>query len=177
MTDHRESVYGWLILKVSMFTLIVPGTVVVLVPYLLIGNTPLDSIDNSGILLLAYGLLLPGIGLYIRSAYDFAFSGGGTPAPIDAPVKLVTNGPYRYTRNPMYVGVLSILSGEALASRHLSVLIYLGIVVVVFNLFVRYYEEPALRRKFGESYVRYCARVPRWVPVFTGHSSSDGSYM
>jgi protein-S-isoprenylcysteine O-methyltransferase Ste14 len=96
---------------------------------------------------------------------DFAVAGRGTPAPIDPPKELVRRGLYRFTRNPMYVGVASVLIGEAwlFASRAMAVFA-LG-VVTMFHLFVLFYEEPTLRRTFGDAYERYCAAVPRWVAL------------
>ena len=102
--------------------------------------------------------------MYLWCAWDFATAGQGTPAPIDAPKHLVVRGLYRFVRNPMYVGVLLMLTGESRAFRSLRILIYAAIVFVFFNLFVIFYEEPALTRKFGAEYDEYMRRVPRWIP-------------
>jgi len=108
--------------------------------------------------------MLLGAAIYFRCAWDFAFAGRGTPAPIDPPKELVVKGLYRYTRNPMYIGVLTLLFGEAVFFASRQILIYAGVVFLIFHLFVMLYEEPALRRKFGDSYQRYCSAVPRWFP-------------
>jgi protein-S-isoprenylcysteine O-methyltransferase Ste14 len=97
-------------------------------------------------------------------AWDFTFAGRGTPAPIDPPKELVVQGLYRYVRNPMYVGILSILLGEALLFASWSLFGYAAVVFILFFLFVVLYEEPILMRKFGESYLQYCKNVPRWIP-------------
>ena len=91
-------------------------------------------------------------------------TGRGTPAPIDPPKELVARGLYRYVRNPMYVGVMSILVGEALIFASRTLVWYAVTVFIGFNLFVLLYEEPTLRHKFGAAYERYCAAVPRWLP-------------
>jgi protein-S-isoprenylcysteine O-methyltransferase Ste14 len=88
----------------------------------------------------------------------------GTPAPIDPPKELVVRGLYRYVRNPMYVGVLSVLIGEALLFESARLFWYGAAVFLLFNLFVILYEEPALGRKFGKSYQDYRAAVGRWLP-------------
>jgi protein-S-isoprenylcysteine O-methyltransferase Ste14 len=79
------------------------------------------------------------------------------------------DGPYGVVRNPMYWSVASVMLGEAavfhsLALAELAVAFFAGV-----NLFVLFYEEPALRRKFGEEYEEYCRRVPRWLPRFKAH--------
>jgi protein-S-isoprenylcysteine O-methyltransferase Ste14 len=102
--------------------------------------------------------------IYLWCAWDFTFAGKGTPAPIDPPKELVVRGLYRYVRNPMYVGVGSVLIGEALLFQLLALLVYVGAVLLMFHLFVVLYEEPALTRKFGDSYRRFRETVPRWIP-------------
>ncbi len=97
---------------------------------------------------------------------DFAYTGKGTPAPVDPPKRLVVHGLYRYVRNPMYIGVLSILLGELLRFPSFQMLIYASLVFAAFESFVVFYEEPALRKKFGEPYVAYCREVNRWLPCW-----------
>src|SRR2546425_666788 len=84
------------------------------------------------------------------------------PAPIDPPKKLVVRGLYRYARNPMYIGVLSVLTAEAILGRSPGIAIYAVFVWINFQLFVLLYEEPTLRSKFGSEYEEYCRAVPRW---------------
>ncbi|MGB0040649.1 MAG: isoprenylcysteine carboxylmethyltransferase family protein, partial [Terriglobales bacterium] len=115
----------------------------------------------------AFGVIAIGIAIYLSTAFwGFAMVGGGTPAPI-APTKvLVVRGLHRYVRNPMYIGVALVIAGQAWLFHSLHVAIYLASVLVIVNLFVRFYEEPTLKRQFGEQYQRYRARVPRWIPRF-----------
>src|SRR6266566_1437628 len=105
----------------------------------------------------------------------FTFIGKGTPAPIDAPVFLVREGPYQWVRNPMYLGVLSVVIGEAILFHSLLLVGYALLAWVVVHLFVIFYEEPTLRRQFGESYAAYLRTVPRWLPRFSPQAVPDRS--
>ena len=94
----------------------------------------------------------------------FASLGRGTPAPFDPPRRLVIQGPYRLVRNPMYIGAGLALAGAALFYESLSLVAYTGIFFLVAHLFVILYEEPALRRTFGQEYEAYRRQVRRWWP-------------
>jgi protein-S-isoprenylcysteine O-methyltransferase Ste14 len=94
--------------------------------------------------------------------FTFVFIGKGTPAPFDPPRKLVVRGPYRFVRNPMYIGAGTTLAGAALYYESLSILIYYGLFFLITHLFVVLYEEPTLRRTFGDDYEAHCGRVNRW---------------
>lgn len=94
----------------------------------------------------------------------FITRGEGTPAPFDPPRSFVLTGPYRYVRNPMYLGAVCVLLGGAVSVRSPSVaLLALGFGFLAHS-FVMLYEEPALEERFGESYAQYKLRVRRWVP-------------
>lgn len=152
-----------LLLKNLLFTLVVPGTVGVYVPLFLAR----DRAPASGpVYFLALVLLVAGGVIYAWCVWDFALFGHGTPAPIDAPKRLVVRGLYGYTRNPIYVGVLMVLLGWATMFRGLNLLIYAISVGIGFHLFVVLYEERRLRRQFGAEYDDYCAKVGRWLPRF-----------
>jgi protein-S-isoprenylcysteine O-methyltransferase Ste14 len=112
------------------------------------------------------GLLLILIGVLFLAAciLEFARSGRGTLSPVDPPRRLVIRGPYRYVRNPMYLAVTTIVLGEALIARSPSMGAYWVLWFIGANLFVMFYEEPTLRRRFGGSYEDYQRRVGRWVP-------------
>jgi protein-S-isoprenylcysteine O-methyltransferase Ste14 len=94
----------------------------------------------------------------------FVFIRKGTPAPFDPPRKLVVRGPYRFVRNPMYIGAGMTLAGAALYYESVSIFIYTGLFFLITHLFVVLYEEPTLRRMFGEDYETYFQRVRRWMP-------------
>jgi len=153
-------------LKTLIFTILVPGTLLGIVPWLLLhwsgeAVMPLPSIWLIGLLPFCVGVIL-----YFWCAGAFTFIGRGTPAPIDAPVFLVRSGPYRWVRNPMYIGVLSVLIGEAILFHSLPLVWCALLAGIVVHLFVVFYEEPSLRRRFGESYETYLRTVPRWLPRY-----------
>ena len=151
-----------LFLKNLVFTLAVPGTAGVYVPLLLASGRA----AASGLMfLVALALLVTGGVIYAWCVWEFAAFGRGTPAPIDAPKKLVVRGLYRYTRNPIYVGVLTVILGWTVMFRAMNLLIYAFCVAICFHLFVVFYEERRLRGQFGSEYDDYCAKVGRWLPA------------
>lgn len=158
-----------LLLKNLLFTLVVPGTVAVYVPLSIAGHR---LVAPGPTLAAAICLFVLGTSIYSWCVWDFASFGRGTPAPIDAPKKLVVRGLYRYTRNPMYVGVLSTMLGFSMLYQALPVLLYALVMFCAFNLFVRLYEEPHLTREFGEPYRDYCGRVGRWLPRLRRRSAA-----
>lgn len=110
-----------------------------------------------------------GAAIMLRCIWDFAWTGRGTPAPFDPPRRLVVTGLYRYVRNPMYIGMAVFLIGEALVLPQVTraMLIMLGVLALAVTAFVMLYEEPTLRRLFGEDYEVYCRHVRRWLPRLT----------
>jgi len=153
------------ILKTILFTIFVPGSVLVLIPYWLLDGFPRP--ERGPLTWVGMLIMLLGAAVYFRCAWEFAVRGLGTPAPI-APTKfLVTTALHRYMRNPMYIGVLGVLLGEAATFRALVLLEYAAFCFAAAYLFVLFYEEPTLRRQFGESYEEYRRSVPRWIPRFS----------
>jgi protein-S-isoprenylcysteine O-methyltransferase Ste14 len=152
-------------IRTLIFTILVPGFWTVAMPYWLLARRARP--DLRGVSVVGWLLIAGGIALYFACAFwGFALRGRGTPAPFDPPKQLVVEGPYHIVRNPMYWSVASVLLGEAvvfhsLALAELTVAFFAGT-----NLFVLFYEEPVLRRKFGAEYEEYCRRVPRWLPRF-----------
>ncbi|MBU0515468.1 MAG: isoprenylcysteine carboxylmethyltransferase family protein [Proteobacteria bacterium] len=111
-------------------------------------------------------LVLGGLGLMAWTISLFVRVGRGTLAPWDPPSRLVIVGPYGHVRNPMMTGVFAVLAGEAALFGSWGLLIWV-VVFVVGNLgWVRYWEEPDLRRRFGQEYRTYQRHVPRWIPRF-----------
>ena len=153
-------------LKTLMFTILVPGTLLGVVPWLLLRRSGGGALAIPSIWLIGLLPLLLGIGLYFWCAGEFTFIGKGTPAPIDAPKFLVREGPYRWVRNPMYLAVFSVVIGEAILFHSLLLVGYVLLAGVVVHLFVVFYEEPRLARQFGESYEAYLRTVPRWLPRY-----------
>src|SRR5258706_10993030 len=123
-------------------------------------------IDTGVISFLAIPLWLIGTFIVLRCFWDFTFKGRGTPVPIDPPKELVITGFYRYVRNPIYVGVLSIFLGHFLWFGYLALLIYTAFAFIGVHSFIILYEEPTLKKKFGPTYEDYLRRVPRWMPRF-----------
>jgi protein-S-isoprenylcysteine O-methyltransferase Ste14 len=84
--------------------------------------------------------------------------------PMAPPSNLVVGGVYRYVRNPMYLALSSTVLGQALLLGSRRLLLYVAVMALPVYTYVRFHEEPALERTFGEPYQRYCANVPRWLP-------------
>lgn len=159
----------WLYAKMALFTVAVPGTVAVLVPYLMLAERTQGLRLAPGALhWLGLAPLAAGAPLLLWSIWLFAKVGRGTPAPFDPPRLFVAVGAYRYVRNPMYLGVALMLVGESLLFGSFQILWYAAVCWVFVHLFVLLYEEPTLRRKFGASYEEYLRQVPRWVPALKG---------
>lgn len=116
-------------------------------------------------------MVIGGAGM-LKCVWDFAWKGHGTPAPFDPPRKLVVAGLYRYVRNPMYVAMGIFLIGEAMLLPEVTkpMLILVAVMCLVITAFVMAYEEPTLRRLFGEDYERYCRHVRRWLPRLTPYT-------
>jgi protein-S-isoprenylcysteine O-methyltransferase Ste14 len=160
-----------LILKNVIFTLLVPGAFGVLIPCWIASyfhSGQVVRLDGAGWMGLV--LIVCGVTVYFLCLFEF-MRAKGTPAPIDPPKELVVRGLYRYTRNPMYVGVLSIILGQAVTPPSLPLLFYAGVLFVTFHLFVVLYEEPKLTKMFGETYRNYCHTVPRWFVMRKRHNS------
>src|SRR5262244_3759008 len=144
-----------LLLRSIFFTFLLPGTVTVAIPYWILSSREVAVISQGqpfrylGVPLIVIG----GAGL-LWCIWQFFSEGRGTLAPIDAPKELVVRGLYKYVRNPMYVFVLTILIGEAILFTSTAVIVGAAIFIVLAYLFVVFYEEPALRRQFGEAYER-----------------------
>jgi protein-S-isoprenylcysteine O-methyltransferase Ste14 len=156
------------VLGSGIFLFIAPGTFAGYIPWRLcrwhvhpafFGFTALRAI---GSLLIAVG------GLILLDAFlRLALQGIGTPAPILPPKRLVITGSYRHVRNPMYCSVVALILGQGLLFGDRGVLIYGLCAWFFFHLFVVFYEEPALRRKFPGDYEALSANVPRWIPRLT----------
>lgn len=112
------------------------------------------------------GVVLAAVGLwlFIATVRLFGVVGKGTLGPWDAPRHLVVVGPYRYVRNPMISGVLSLLAAEVLVTLSPGLLTWWLFFAVLNAVFIPAFEEPLLLRKFGEEYRAYKLAVPRWIP-------------
>ncbi len=110
-----------------------------------------------------------GLSLALWCVLVFAVVGRGTPFPFDPPRRLVVRGPYRFVRNPMAIGVGSALIGAALFFASWRIAAVAGVFFLIIHLFVVLYEEPTLRRTFGDDYAAYCDAVRRWWPRRTAY--------
>lgn len=152
-----------LLLRNLIFTVLQPGLVAGVIPYYILGGeikleTPWEFHTYAGVIVFVIGLII-----MLRCIAQFAWEGKGTLSPIDPTKRLVVRGLYHRSRNPMYVGVMLILIGEAIATQSVALWVYLGIIFLAFNLFIRLHEEPRLRKDFGEEYLLYCSKVRRWL--------------
>jgi protein-S-isoprenylcysteine O-methyltransferase Ste14 len=154
-----------IIVKTVLFTMLVPGTVAGAVPYLLLSSGGGSFSFKMGAFRLL-GVVPIGVGLacYLWCAWKFAFVGRGTPAPWDPPSRFVSQGLYRVVRNPIYIGAVLILIGEAVVFASLTLVVYAVLVWWMFHLLIVLYEEPSLKERFGTAYEEYCRTVPRWIP-------------
>jgi protein-S-isoprenylcysteine O-methyltransferase Ste14 len=156
---------GSLLVRNLFFTLLQPGIVAGLVPYLLLNRKWRDLIvdpvrvhEKVGALLFISGLII-----MFTCILSFALKGEGTLSPADPTKKLVRAGLYKYSRNPMYVGVMMILIGESLYTGSSALMIYSLVIWIAFQLFIVFREEPRLRKDFGEEYTVYTRQVRRWI--------------
>lgn len=152
-------------LATTIFVIVVPGTVVGLIPWWISHwrmSAPL--LRFGGFRAVGILCILCGLPVLLDSFGRFALQGLGTPAPVLPTEHLVTTGLYRYVRNPMYSAVGLLIFGQGFLLGSTDVLVYGLFVWVAFYLFVRLYEEPALRKAFGVEYDEFCANVPRWIP-------------
>ena len=149
-------------LRHALLFLAVPGTVALAGPWWLARRLGV-ALSVGPLRMLGLALLLAGLTLLVLCMVQFGRH-DGTPMPIDPPKRLVVRGPYRWVRNPMYVALATILLGQFLLHPHRGLVLYALAAMLAVALFVRLYEEPTLRRRFGAEYEDYVARVPRWWP-------------
>jgi protein-S-isoprenylcysteine O-methyltransferase Ste14 len=155
----------WAVLGTLLFFILALGTVALLVPWLLTGGrTAPPFLGSEATLALGATLLAAGLIALVDCYTRFAWEGLGTPSPVFPTTHLIVRGLYVFVRNPIYLAVVSIILGEALLLASPAMLLYAVLAAVLCHLIVRFYEEPALKRRYGESYEAYCASTPRWLP-------------
>ena len=157
----------------AAFLVIAPGTIAGFIPWW-ISRWRFQAPFAGWLPFRVVGVALVGSGaaVLLDSFARFALKGLGTPAPVFPTRTLIVTGLYRYVRNPMYVAVLSLIVGQGLLLGNVDLLGYAAMVWVAFQLFVLGYEEPKLRKTYGEQYKRFCANVPRWIPRLRAWSNS-----
>jgi len=154
-----------LLLRNLFFTILQPGIVAGLIPFFILDKKLVDLFrlpvrihEKTGLFLFISGLIV-----MLICIFNFAVKGRGTLSPADPTKKLVSEGLYRYSRNPMYVGVMMILIGESVYTGSFSLLVYSLVILTAFHLFIVFREEPRLQRDFGEEYTEYSQKVRRWI--------------
>jgi protein-S-isoprenylcysteine O-methyltransferase Ste14 len=153
------------LVRAATYSALFIGLFLIFLPGRILSSTGITQPAVVGVWQVA-GMFLgvAGAALALSCILTFVFVGSGTPAPFDPPRRLVVRGPYRLTRNPMYLGAALALSGAALFYQSMRLLGYAGLFLFVAHLFVVLYEEPTLRRTFGGDYDTYSRRVGRWWP-------------
>jgi protein-S-isoprenylcysteine O-methyltransferase Ste14 len=146
----------------ALFFVLAPGVMAGLIPWSLTGWEAKDT--WAPLLVLGVVLIAAGLVVLVQAFVRFVVEGIGTPAPVAPTEHLVVGGLYRYVRNPMYVAVTAIIVGQALVLGRPALLLYAAAFVAVTATFVRLYEEPVLRQRFGAEYDAYRRAVPGWWP-------------
>ncbi len=141
-----------------------PGIILVYLP-LAITRFSVPAAEPNWERGLGWALILLGLFPLLESIVRFVRVGRGTLMPNVPTERLVATGLYRVVRNPMYVGDLIILAGEAVLFQSWGLVVYAGLVWLGLDLFIRKYEEPTLSRRHGVEYEAYCARVGRWWTI------------
>jgi protein-S-isoprenylcysteine O-methyltransferase Ste14 len=154
-----------LFLRNLFFTILQPGIVAGLIPYLFVKNQWGDVFTSEFEFFHYSAIILFILGFFsmLNCIYRFASEGRGTLSPVDPTKKLVISGLYKYSRNPMYIGVILMLFAESILFESNALWIYSALVFIGFNLFILFHEEPRLRKDFGQEYLDYCRKVRRWV--------------
>lgn len=160
--------------------IILPGTALVYVPALVFwftrNTTQAASFPPTSAMswLAGSAFTVAGLVLMVWTMRLFiSEGGGGTPAPWQPVKNFIVRGPYRYVRNPMLIGVSLVLSAEAILLQSFPILVWMIVFVVINTVYFAYSEEPELEKRFGQSYVNYKRKVPRWIPRLTPYRVGD----
>jgi len=156
--DHPTPA-GALLTRAIVAFLVLPGVVAFAVPL----TIAFASAHPSGFARAGLLELTLGVAILLACVREFYVSGRGTLAPWSPPTVLVRGGLYKWSRNPMYIGVLLIVIGWALGFGSSKLWIYVGVLAVGFQLRVVLAEEPFLARTYGDQWIDYRKRVPRWI--------------
>jgi protein-S-isoprenylcysteine O-methyltransferase Ste14 len=140
-----------------------PGFVLVYIPYW-ITRFRIPAGEPVWQIVLAAVLIAAGAAPSFDSMKRFVFVGRGTLVPAVPTERLVVSGFYRHVRNPMYTGLLVVLAGEAMLFESRNLVLYIAAIWLATHLFICFYEEPTLMRRYDVEYLRFKKHVPRWIP-------------
>jgi len=152
--------------------MIAPVVMTVLIPLSIADSTGVRAPDltspaRTGMAIVGGLLIVVGLGLFVWTVVLFDRTGKGTLGfgnLLGEPVHLVVRGPYRHVRNPMISGVLCVLLGEAAITASTWLLMWSVTFFGVLTVFIRWGEEPHLKKRYGDPYLEYWRNVPRWIP-------------
>ena len=155
----------WIFIRALTYASLFIGFLLVFLPARVLSWSGITPVPVIGVWQVV-GMVVAGVGAAIAvwCILAFVIVGRGTPLPLDPPRRLVVRGPYRFVRNPMYVGAILALAGAALVYMSLPLLTYAILFGLAMHVFVIVSEEPTLRQKFGKDYEDYCGQVGRWWP-------------
>lgn len=144
-----------------LFSFILPLTVLVIVPVFIEDDFHLSGLWSAitGIIIMSTGMVV-----IIKTIHMFIRIGRGTLAPWDPTRNLITGSLYGYVRNPMILGVLTVLIGESILFTSLSIAVWSILFFIINTVYFIFSEEPGLEKKFGKEYYEYKKNVPRWIP-------------
>ncbi|HCT30950.1 MAG TPA: isoprenylcysteine carboxylmethyltransferase family protein [Bacteroidales bacterium] len=154
----------------QLISFILPITVLIIIP---LGIEKNISIKSSFALIIGFSIILIGLYAMIVTISTFIRIGKGTLAPWNPTRKLIISGMHGYVRNPMIMGVMTVLIGESIVILSIKILVWAAVFFLINNIYFVIYEEPNLEKKFGDEYREYKKNVPRWIPrlkPFTANS-------
>lgn len=161
--------------KTIAATIGVPGSACFVVPYLILWALHIPLAPPAGLgQVLACLVIALGAFMVVWVSTAFVRKGHGTPIPVDPPKRLVIQGLYRYVRNPMYVGAVLIVLGEALYFWSAWLLVYATVLWAVLHTALVVFEEQQLKDRFGGEYEQYLKAVPRWIPRIPARNFPPG---
>jgi len=164
------------VLHLLLGGILLPGMVLLVVPGILVWLYPIELPSPTLVRYWFSKVLLPAgfVTMGVTTA-QFVIEGHGTPAPWAPPKKLITTGLYAYVRNPMILGMLLMLGGEALLIASVPIGIWCALVTLAVLAHIHLFEENGLYKRFGEDYLTYRANVPAWLPRLKAWTPTDGS--
>ncbi len=145
--------------------ILLPFMVICVIPALILLFTRFEIVGEAILFFIALVLFLIGIVFAVWTVYLFWGQGDGTPGPWAPPRKLVIEGPYKYTRNPMITSVLFMLLAQSIFFLSFGIFIWFILFLLINMIYLRLVEEKKLKIRFGEDYIQYNKSVPMWIPT------------